>query len=60
MRKKSMDPNKYYTLKLNIDVMRNNLIKKHKIKDIEIIYMMETIRNASIGSQIIRYIVMGP
>lgn len=60
MRKKSMDPNKYYTLKLNIDVMRNNLMKKHKIKDNEIIYMMETIRNASIGSQIIRYIVMGP
>ena len=36
-------------LKLNIDAMRNKLMKKHKIKDNEIIYMMENIRNASIS-----------
>ena len=47
MRKKLMDPNKYNNLKLNIDAMRNKLMKKQKIQNDVIIQMMENIRKAS-------------
>ena len=47
MRKKLMDPNKYNNLKLNIDAMRNKLMKKQKIENDVLIEMMKNIREAS-------------
>ena len=47
MRKKLLDPNKDNNLKLNIDALRNKLMKKHKTDDEIILEMMKNIEKAS-------------